>query len=87
MQFCCYRHTYVNFYVGENAENFKEVIFNDAAHLNFTDLPLISPILAKMLGVGNVDARTCIEHVNEMVLHFFDYYLKDAPDLNIPDEY
>lgn len=78
---------YVNFYVGEHAKDFKEVIFNDAAHLNYTDLPLISPILAGLLGTGNVDAGTCIENVNEMVLNYFNYYLKNAPELNIPDEY
>lgn len=78
---------YVNFYVGKNAKDFKEVIFNDAAHLNFTDLPLVSPLLAHMLGTGQVDALTCIENVNEMVLNYFNYYLKDAEELNIPKEY
>lgn len=29
--------TYVNFYVGEHAVDFKEVVFNDAGHLNFTE--------------------------------------------------
>lgn len=79
--------TYVNFYVGEHAEDFREVIFHDAGHLNFTDLPLVSPVLARLLGTGDIDAGTCIEHVNEMVLNYFNYYLKDAPGLNIPDEY
>lgn len=79
--------TYVNFYVGEHAEDFREVIFHDAGHLNFTDLPLISPLLACLLGTGDADAGTCIEHVNEMVLNYFNYYLKDAPELNILDEY
>ncbi|MGN1147618.1 MAG: hypothetical protein ACI4TB_04295, partial [Lachnospiraceae bacterium] len=68
--------TYVNFYVGEHAADYHYVIFEDAGHLNFTDLPLVSPFLAGMLGVGDVDAGECIENVNEMVLHFFDRYLK-----------
>ncbi len=67
---------YVNDYVGKNAINYKEVIFEDAGHLNFTDLPVFSPVLAKMLGVGEVDAKECIDNVNEVVLTFFDYYLK-----------
>lgn len=78
---------YVNFYVGENAADYRAVIFNDAGHLNFTDLPLFSPVLAKMLGVGEVDARECIENVNEVVLTFFDYYLKGKGELDLKEEY
>jgi len=63
------------------------VVFHNAGHLNFTDLPLASPVLAKMLGVGKVDARTCIENVNEMVLIWFDYYLKGVGELNLKAEY
>ena len=79
---------YVNDYLGENAADYREVIFYGAGHLNFTDLPLFSPILAKMLGVGEVDARTCIEDVNEVVLLFFNDHLKgeDSSDL-IKDVY
>lgn len=78
---------YVNFYVGENAVDYREVIFNDAGHLNFTDLPLVSPILARMLGVGKVDARACIENVNEVVLSWFDFYLKGEGELDLKAEY
>lgn len=78
---------YVNFYVIEHAVDGYSAIYEDAGHLNFTDLPLVSPPLADMLGVGSVDAKTCIENVNEMVLHFFDYYLKDAPALDIKEIY
>ena len=72
---------YVNDYVGKNAVDFREIIFKDAGHLNFTDLPLASPVLAKFLGVGEVDAKECIENVNEMVLTYFDYYLKQEGSL------
>lgn len=78
---------YVNFYVGKRAVDYREVVFQGAGHLNFTDLPLVSPVLAKLLGVGKVDARTCIENVNEVVLAWFDYYLKDKGELNIRAEY
>lgn len=78
---------YINFYMGERAEIFKEVIFNDSGHLNFTDLPLVSPILAKMLGVGKVDARVCIENVNQIVLTWFDYYLKGKGEPALKAEY
>ncbi len=74
--------TYVNHYVGANALDYREIIFEDAGHLNFTDLPMFSPVLAKFLGVGKVDPVTCINHVNDMVLIFFDYYLKGKGSLN-----
>lgn len=78
---------YVNFYVGENALCFREVVIDGAGHLNFTDLPIVSPILARMLGVGNVDSHTCMENVNHIVLTFFNYYLKGEGELNIEKEY
>ncbi len=78
---------YVNFYVGEHAADFKEVVFHDAGHLNFTDLPLISPVLAGLLGTGDVDAGTCIGNVNHVVLAWFDHYLKGVPELDIEAEY
>lgn len=67
---------YVNDYMGRHALDYREVVIPDAGHLNFTDLPLISPVLASMLGVGEVDAKECIENINEIVLTFFDEYLK-----------
>ena len=78
---------YVNFYTGRNAVTFHKAVFEDAGHLNFTDLPVVSPVLGKMLGTGDTNALECIEKVNRMVLHFFDYYLKDAESLGIQEEY
>lgn len=79
---------YVNDYVGRNAVDYREVIFNGTGHLNFTDLPIISPVLAGFLGVGEVDAKECMNNVNEVVKIFFDYYLKNEGSLdNIKAEY
>lgn len=69
---------YVNFYVGRNALDYEYAIIEDAGHLNFTDLPMVSPILAKMLGAGSIDPKECIEEINAMVLDFFDKKLKDG---------
>ena len=77
---------YVNFYVQKNAPVCKTVIFEGAGHLNFTDLPLFSPILARLLGVGEVDARECIEDVNHVVLNWFDHWLK-GKELDLKDCY
>lgn len=48
----------------------------DSGHLNFTDLPRISPFLSSLLGVGTVDSMECIKTVNSYSLAFFDQYLK-----------
>ena len=78
---------YNNFHATQNALCAYETVFQNAGHLNFTDLPLFSPALAKMLGVGTVDAKYCIETMNKVVLEFFDCYLKDAGEPNIEKEY
>lgn len=48
----------------------------DSGHLNFTDLPRISPLLSGMLGVGTIDSLECIKIVNAYSLAFFDKHLK-----------
>ena len=79
---------YVNDYLGENAVDYREVIFNGAGHLNYTDLPMIAPPLAAMLGGGDVDAAECLKNVNEVVLNYFNFYLKEEGSLdNIKPEY
>lgn len=79
---------YVNYYVGKNAIDYREVIFHDAGHLNFTDLPMFSPVLASFLGVGEVDPEECMANVNETVRIYFDFYLKGEGSLeNLKAEY
>lgn len=79
--------TYNNFYATKNAVCAYETVFKNAGHLNFTDLPLFSPTLAKMLGVGIIDERYGIETMNKVVLAFFNSYLKDAGVPIIEKEY
>lgn len=50
-----------------------------SGHLNFTDLPRISPFLAQKLGVGPVDSLEGIQIVNAYILAFFDQHLKGQP--------
>lgn len=61
----------------------------DSGHLNFTDLPRISPFLSKVLGVGTVDSFKCIKIVNDYSLAFFDKHLKGqaSPLLDGTTEY
>ena len=79
---------YVNDYLGMNAVDYKAVLFEGTGHLNYSDLPLVSPPLAKLLGAGEVDPMECMENVNQMVCTWFDYYLKDSGTLeDIRDVY
>ncbi|WP_237728489.1 alpha/beta hydrolase family protein [Paenibacillus sp. OSY-SE] len=71
--------TYAANYIAD--KNFMEaytVHFQGAKHLSLTDLPLFSPLLAKMLqgGKAAIDQYYCIETENELILKFFDYTLK-----------
>lgn len=68
---------YVNFYVGERAADYEEIVIEDAGHMNFCDLALVCPAAAKLLGTGSVDARKCLVNLNEIVLNYFNCYLKD----------
>lgn len=78
---------YINFYIMQNGVDAREVTFDNAAHMNFCDLPLVSPPLASLFGVGKRDARACVETMNGMVLNYFDYYLKNSSQLEIANEY
>ena len=69
-------YLYSNKYVLEHATDGYETYFKNTGHMNFTDLPLFSPVLASNLGTGSVDAGECIDQVNAIVLRFFDCYLK-----------
>lgn len=78
---------YANMVASKNAVDSHDIVFNNSGHLNFTDLPLFSPFLANMLGTGNTDKVYCIETMNNVILDYFNYYLKDGNELNILNEY
>ena len=68
---------YVNNVVLENAVDGQYTYFKGSGHMNFTDLPLFSPILSSLLGVGEVDATECITTMNGVILDYFNCYLKN----------
>lgn len=78
---------YVNNVVLENAMDSKYTYFIGSGHMNFTDLPLLSPTLASYLGVGEVDAEQCIVTMNQMILEYFNCYLKDEGTVIIKESY
>ena len=44
--------------------------------MDFTDLPMLSPMLGNMLGSGERDTAEVMTIVNSKVLEFYDCYLK-----------
>ncbi|WP_337659142.1 hypothetical protein [Eisenbergiella tayi] len=82
-----YGDQYVNHVILAEAEEAKGIHFDDAEHMNFTDLPLFSPPLAGLLGTGKRDARECIMTMNRVVLEYFDYYLKEKGELPLQEVY
>ena len=73
-----YGALYVNGAVLANAKDAGYTYFEGSGHMNFTDLPLISPFLASKLGTGSIDAKQCVEDMNDLILQFCDSHLKEA---------
>ena len=74
---------YVNKYVLDNAVDGREAHFDGTEHMDFTDLPLFAPALAKMLKKGDVDSSEFIPEINSIMLNFFNYYLKGEGEPDI----
>ena len=59
----------------------------DTEHMDFTDLPLLSPALGKMLGSGVRSTEETMTIVNSIVLQFFNCYLKGEGSFTVKDSY
>ncbi len=79
--------TYVNKYVIDHAKDGKRVLFGDCGHMDFTDLPLLSPLLASMLGSEKIDHEAFLTRLNGLVLSWFDFYLKGIGTPDMQAEY
>ena len=57
--------------------------------MDLTDLPLFSPFLAGMLNTSEstIGHEECIDTVNELVLDFFDCYLKGEGGFSVSESY
>ena len=78
---------YVNSWVLANAKDAKYTYFKGSGHMNFTDLPLFSPALAKMLGIGTIDPEECVITMNQLVLDYYNCYLKDMGEVVVQEGY
>ena len=56
-------------------------------HMDFTDLPLLSPTLGNMLGSGERNTEETMTIVNSVVLQFFNCYLKGEGVFTVKDTY
>lgn len=74
---------YVNKYVLDNAVDGREAHFDGTEHMDFTDLPLFAPALAKMLGKGDVNSSEFIPEINGIILNYFNCYLKGEGEPSI----
>ena len=70
-----------------NAADGYTTTIRDTLHMDFTDLPLLSPALGNMLGSGNRDSKETMAIVNSLVLDFFDCYLKDRGSFTVEKAY
>ena len=59
----------------------------DTRHMDFTDLPLLSPFLGNMLGSGERDKAETMTIVNTLILQFYDCYLKGEGTFSAEDIY
>lgn len=78
---------YTNNVIHENAEISYNTYIKNSGHMNFTDLPMFSPFLASMLGTGDVNSEECMQTVNQLVLKFFDTYLKGEGEFTVEEGY
>ena len=67
---------YPNTEVVSHAADGFAVAIRDTGHMDFTDLPLLSPTLGKLLGSGERSTEETLGIVNPLVLSFFNCYLK-----------
>ncbi|MBR5918146.1 MAG: hypothetical protein IKZ76_08755 [Lachnospiraceae bacterium] len=80
-------YVYSNNVVIQNADTAYNTYFQNSDHMNFTDLPLFSPFLAKKLGTGTVDSGEMIDSLNGIVLRFYECYLKGEGDFTVKEYY
>ena len=80
-------YAYSNNTIVENADTAYTTYFAGSGHMDFTDLPLFSPVLSGFLGTGDVDNGVMIDTLNGLVLKFFDCYLKGEGSFSVNEHY
>ena len=70
-----------------NAANGFTTTIKGTKHMDFTDLPMLSPVLGNMLGSGERDTTEVMTIVNSLVLEFYDCYLKGEGVFSVQESY
>ena len=70
-----------------NASESYSVTIRDTLHMDYTDLPLLSPFLGKMLGSGERGCEETMTIVNGLVLDFFNHTLKGEGAFSVQEIY
>ena len=87
LEYVAQGHAYPNVTVVSGAETGFRVGIRDTEHMDFTDLPLLSPALGKLLGSGERGTEETMTIVNALVLNFFDCYVKGEGEFTTQDIY
>ena len=78
---------YPNDELMRHAESGFTTTIKGTKHMDFTDLPLLSPMLGNMLGSGERDTAEVMTIVNSIVLEFYDCYLKGEGVFTVQESY
>lgn len=85
---------YINHHISSISPAAYETYVKGSNHMSYTDLPLFSPFLANQLSSisggsakAKVDATYCIETMNQLVLEFFDCFVKDKGVFEVEASY
>ncbi len=80
-------YSYPNITIKDTAETYYLTYVEGTLHMDYTDLPLFAPVLAKMLGSGDVDHGLVSDTVNAIEVDFFDCYLKGDGQFSVNESY
>ena len=87
LEYTAQGYAYPNTTVISGAEKGFRAGIRDTEHMDFTDLPLLSPTLGKLLGSGERGTEETMTIVNSLVLDFFNCYLKGEGEFTVQDIY
>ncbi len=60
-----------------STHDYYELTFQSAKHADFTDLPMVWPVLGIYGQLGSIPSQKVISLTNRVILDFFQYYLAD----------
>ena len=80
-------YPYPNLTIKDTAKTYYCTYIEGTLHMDYTDLPLFAPFLAKMLGSGDVDHAYVSDTVNSLEVRFFDCYLKGKGQFAVNEYY